>query len=306
MTWRVLIRDHIAAEAEQVFQDQAEVVFSDDLEQIDQYDAMLIRSATKVDAELITRAAQLKVIGRAGVGVDNIDLKAAEKHGLVVVNAPQAASQAVAEHALGLMLALARKIPSAAASMKAGRWEKKRFKGVELQGRVLGILGVGRIGTLLAEKASALGMQSVGYDAYLSEAEIEERGVQPVSILDLLARSDFVSVHVPLTDSTRGLIGPDELAQMKPGAYIISTARGGVVDEAALLQALERGELTGAALDVFQREPPVDSPLVGHESVICTPHIAAQTEEAQRRAAIDVAEEVLAALQGNPLRWRVI
>ncbi|MGD8605094.1 MAG: hydroxyacid dehydrogenase [Anaerolineales bacterium] len=306
MTWRVLIRDHIAAEAEQVFQDQAEVVFSDDLEQIDQYDAMLIRSATKVDAELITRAAQLKVIGRAGVGVDNIDLKAAEKHGLVVVNAPQAASQAVAEHALGLMLALARKIPSAAASMKAGRWEKKRFKGVELQGRVLGILGVGRIGTLLAEKASALGMQSVGYDAYLSEAEIEERGVQPVSILDLLTRSDFVSVHVPLTDSTRGLIGPDELAQMKPGAYIISTARGGVVDEAALLQALERGELTGAALDVFQREPPVDSPLVGHESVICTPHIAAQTEEAQRRAAIDVAEEVLAALQGNPLRWRVI
>jgi D-3-phosphoglycerate dehydrogenase len=306
MTWRVLIRDGVAAEAEQVFQDKAEVTFGGDLDHIDRIDAMIIRSATTVDAGLLKRAGRLKVIGRAGVGVDNIDLEAAEKQGVIVVNAPHAASQAVAEHALGLMLALARSIPAADASTRAGRWEKKKFKGFELQGKVLGILGVGRIGTLLAEKARSIGMRSLGYDALLSEAEVEERGVEPVSMQDLLNRSDFVSLHVPLNDLTRGLIRGDQLAQMKPGAMIISTARGGVVDEAALLEALDSGALAGAALDVFEQEPPVDSPLVGHESVIATPHIAAQTEEAQRRAAVDVAEEVLSALQGKPLRWRII
>jgi D-3-phosphoglycerate dehydrogenase len=306
MTWRVLIRDQVAPEVENVFQNLAEVVFSGDQDHIDQYDALIIRSATKVDGELLRRASRLKVIGRAGVGVDNIDLKEAEQRGVIVVNAPQAASQAVAEHALGLMLALARRIPMADMSMRAGRWEKKKLKGIELQGKVLGILGVGRIGAMLAEKARALGMQSLGYDALLSDTEVQQRGVIPVSMTDLLRRADFVSLHVPLMESTRGLIGQMQLAQMKQGAFIISTARGGIIDEDALLGALESGALAGAGLDVFEQEPPHDSQLVGHERVISTPHIAAQTEEAQRRAAVDVAEEVLAALQGNPLRWRVI
>jgi D-3-phosphoglycerate dehydrogenase len=306
MKWKILIRDHVAPEVEQALGDQVEVSFDGDLQQIDRFDAMIVRSATKVTSELLGQAAKLKVIGRAGVGVDNIDLDAAKEKGIIVVNAPEAASQAVAEHALGLMLALARRIPSADASLRAGRWEKKQFKGVELQSKVLGILGVGRIGTLLAEKAHALGMHGIGYDALLSNEEVERRGLVSVSLDGLLRQSDFLSLHVPLTEATHGMIDESALAKMKPGAFLISTARGGIVDEGALLRALDSGTLAGAALDVFEHEPPVDSPLLNHEAVVLTPHIAAQTTAAQQRAAVDVAQEVLAALQGKTLRWRVI
>jgi D-3-phosphoglycerate dehydrogenase len=306
MKWRILIRDNVAIEAKTVLQPQAEVVTDGDLESIGQYQALIVRSATKVNADLLQRASRLQVIGRAGVGVDNIDLEAARERGIIVVNAPEAASQAVAEHALGLMLALARRIPAADASIRSGAWEKRNFKGVELNGKVLGILGVGRIGALLAKKARALGMQCVGFDALLSHDEIQSREVRPVLLDELLAQSDYVSLHVPLSDDTRGMMNADALALMKHGAYLISTARGGVVDEGALLQALNAGQLAGAALDVFEHEPPQQSALVSHPAVVSTPHIAAQTEEAQRRAALEVAEEVLSALQGKPLRWRVI
>lgn len=306
MKWRILVRDHVAPEALAILEPHADVVKDGALDDIGQFHALIVRSATTVSADLLRQASRLQVIGRAGVGVDNIDLEAAMERGIIVVNAPEAASQAVAEHALGLMLALARRIPAANASMRAGLWEKNQFKGVELRGKVLGILGVGRIGVLLAEKASALGMQCLGYDALLNDEEVRDRGVQPVSQDELLMQSDFVSLHVPLSDDTRGLINAAALARMKPGAYLISTARGGVVEERALLQALNEGHLAGAALDVFEHEPPFESALVRHSQVVSTPHIAAQTEEAQRRAAVDVAEEVLSALQGKTLRWRVI
>jgi D-3-phosphoglycerate dehydrogenase len=306
MKWRILIRDNVAPEAKAVLQDHAEVEMDGDLEQLDQFDALIVRSATQVDADLLQQAPRLQVIGRAGVGVDNIDLQMAQEKGIIVVNAPEAASQAVAEHALGLMLALARRISAADASMRAGQWEKKQFKGVELGGKVLGILGVGRIGALLAENARNLGMQTIGYDALLTKEEVQNRGVQPVSMDEVLRQSDFLSLHVPLSDETRGIIDADALASMKSRAYLISTARGGVVDEGALLRALDDGQLAGAALDVFEHEPPLDWALVRHPAVVTTPHIAAMTDEAQRRAAIGVAQEVLSALQGKSLRWRVI
>lgn len=273
---------------------------------MDQIEALIVRSRTKVTVDLMDKAPRLRVIGRAGVGVDNIDLEAAKTRGIIVVNAPQATTDAVAEHTLALLFAVARGIPQADASMKQGKWEKKRFMGVELTGRTLGLVGIGRIGAAVAQRARGLGMYVLAYDPYLPREVIAQRGAEPVPTLDdLLARADVVSVHVPLTEETRHLIDREALAKMKPGAILLCTARGGVVDEDALLEALEQGHLYGAGLDVFEHEPPGATPLVTHPRVVATPHIAAQTEEAQRRAALDIAEEVWAALEGRELRWRV-
>lgn len=268
--------------------------------------ALIVRSRTKVTAGVFEAARQLKVVGRAGVGVDNIDLAAARSHGVTVVNAPQSTSQAVAEHTLGLILALARQIPRADASMKAGQWIKKELEGIELNGKVLGVVGCGNIGARVARCGAALGMLPLGYDPLLSPEAIEGLGAAPAGLDEIFSRSDFITFHVPLTPETRGMINAQSLKQMKKGVRLICTARGGILDEQALLEALESGQVAGAALDVFAHEPPGLTALVAHPQVVATPHIAAQTAEAQARAAEDIAAEVLAALRGDPLRWKVV
>lgn len=306
MSWRILVTDKLDPAGLDSLRSEAEVVEGNGLAELAEFDALIVRGATDVHAADITSASgTLKVIGRAGVGVDNIDLEAAKANEVKVVNAPLAASNAVAELALGLMFALARNLPRADDSMKQGRWDKKALVGSELQGKTLGVIGMGRIGASLGERADAMGMTVLGYDPPLSDAEIERRGARPVSLDELLQTADYISVHVPLLDSTRGLLGDQELSRVKSGARLISTSRGGVVDEKALFEALENGKLAGAALDVFSEEPPGPTPLVKHTNLIATPHIGAQTVEAQRRAAVDIAEEVLAALEGRSLRWRV-
>jgi D-3-phosphoglycerate dehydrogenase len=250
-------------------------------------------------------ASTLKVIGRAGVGVDNIDLDAAKKHNITVVNAPMSTSLAVAELTFGLLLALAREIPRADASMKQGEWLKKDLTGIELNDKTLGVIGYGRIGAEMGKRAAAFGMNVVAYDPLISEEEMQARGVEPVSIQDLYAWSDFISLHLPLSVQTRDMVGPLAFSQMKDGVRIVSAARGGIIDEAALVDALNSGKVAGAALDVFAQEPPGLTEAVSHPRVIATPHIGAQTAEAQSRAAEDIASEVLSALRGDALRWKV-
>lgn len=306
MTWRILITDPIDPAGIDLLAEEAEIVTTANFQHIERYDALIVRSATQVTRDLMTSGKpRLQVVGRAGVGVDNIDLDAARELGIVVVNSPLAASQAVAEHALALMFALARRIPAGDRSMKAGQWEKGELKGVELAGRTLGIIGVGRIGSLLADMAGSLGMRVLGYDLLLDDDQVQAAGAEPVALESLLSGSNFISLHVPLTDETRSMIDRQAMAKMPAGSYLICTARGGVIDEEDLLQALESGQLAGAGLDVFRDEPPGASELVRHPNVVATPHIAANTHEAQRRASVDIAAEVLAALSKRQLRWRV-
>ena len=285
--------------------DQSGISADDLLKVIPDYEALIVRGRTKVTAPIMDAASRLKVIGRAGVGVDNIDLEAAKKHNIIVVNAPMSTSLAVAELTFGLLLALAREIPRADAGMKAGQWLKKELEGVELHGKTLGLIGFGRIGVEVARRASAFGMNVIAYDPLISEDEIKERGAEPVSIQDLYAWSDFISLHLPLNVQTRDLIGPLAFSQMKDGVRIVSAARGGIIDETALLASLNNGKVTGAALDVFEKEPPGLTETVSHPRLIATPHIGAQTAEAQSRASEDIANEVLSALQDKPLRWKV-
>lgn len=270
------------------------------------YDVMIVRSRTKVTAQVLAAAERLKVIGRAGVGVDSIDLEAAKAHGVTVVNAPTSTSLAVAELTLGLMLAMAREIPRADAGMKSGEWLKKKLAGMELYGKTLGIIGMGRIGSEVGKRAAAFGMSVLGYDPLIPAEEINRRGAEPIGLDELYARSDFISLHLPLTDETRSMVAEQAFGSMKRGVRILCAARGGIIDESALLAALESGQVAGAALDVFASEPPGASELVRHPKVIATPHVGAQTAEAQSRVAEDIAHEVLAALNGKPLRWKVI
>lgn len=305
--WRILVTDGLALEGMALLRAEAEVLEAEGLQLLRTVHAVIVRSRTRLTASEIDGAhPPLAVIGRAGVGVDNIDLTAAREAGVVVVNAPQSATNAVAEHALALMLSLARRIPQADASMKRGEWRKREWEGSELDGKTLGLVGFGRIGRALGGRAAALGMRVIAHDPLIPEEAIRQGGAQPRSLEALLAEADYISLHVPLEEATRGMIGRAALELMKPGARLISTARGGVVDEAALREALEGGRLAGAALDVFTDEPPLASPAVPHPALIATPHIGAQTAEAQRRASVDIAHEVLAALQGRPLRWRVV
>jgi D-3-phosphoglycerate dehydrogenase / 2-oxoglutarate reductase len=269
------------------------------------YEALIVRGRTKVPAALIAAALNLKVVGRAGVGVDNIDLAAAQARGITVVNTPTATSVAVAELTLGLLLATAREFPRADAAMKAGKWPKKELEGVELSGKSLGVIGYGRIGAEVGRLGSAFGMHALGYDPLLPPQEIMRRGGEPVDLDTLYGRSDFITLHVPLDEGTRGMIDEAAIAKMKAGVRIVCAARGGVIDEAALLAALEQGKVAAAGLDVFAVEPPGPTALVAHPRVVATPHIGAQTLEAQSRASLDIASEVLAALRGQPLRWKV-
>jgi D-3-phosphoglycerate dehydrogenase len=269
------------------------------------YDALIVRSRTKVSEAVLEAGKRLKVVGRAGVGVDNIDVAAAQRRGITVVNSPLAATTAVAEHTLGLMLALARGTAAADASMKAERWEKSSFMGSELAGKTLGLLGIGRIGAEVARLALAFGMAVIAYDPYLSAEQIRQRQAEPAQFDEVLGRSDMISLHLPLTLETGGLIGAQQISKMKPGARLVCTARGGVIDEDALRVALDSGALAGAALDVFAAEPVQPGSIASHPKVIATPHIGAQTKEAQARAAVAIAEEVVSVLQGKQPRWVV-
>ncbi len=309
--YKILITDGLDESGQSILRASADVddksgISAEDLVHVvGDYDGLIVRGRTRVTAAVFEAASRLKVVGRAGVGVDNIDLEMAKKHNVAVVNAPTSTTVAVAELAFGLLLAMAREIPRGDASMKQGNWIKKELEGVELNGKTLGVIGYGRIGTEVGRRAAAFGMNVVVYDPNVSEEELVHGDAEPVSLQDLFAWSDFISLHLPLNVQTRDLIGRAEFAQMKDGVRIVSTARGGIIDEAALLAALNQGKVAGAALDVFSKEPPGFTELVSHPHVIATPHIGAQTVEAQSRASEDIAAEVLAALQGKPLRWRV-
>jgi D-3-phosphoglycerate dehydrogenase len=270
------------------------------------YDALIIRSATHVTADVLESAPYLKVVARAGIGLDNVDVETATRRGVMVVNAPQSNVISAAEHTLALLLAQARNVPQAHAALAAGSWERSRWEGVELAGKTVGLVGLGRVGTLVAQRAAAFGMRVIAFDPYVSSERAKELGVETMPTLEaVLVQADFVSIHLPRTSDTEGLIGEKELGMMKPGARLVNTARGGIVDEEALAKAIESEELGGAALDVFAVEPTTDSPLFRLPNVIVTPHLGASTREAQDKAGITVAEMVRLALKGEFVPYAV-
>jgi len=269
---------------------------------IPEYDAIIIRSETKLKADLIEAGRRLKVIGRAGIGLDNVDLPAATKKGIVVMNTPQENAIAAAEHTIAMILSVSRKIPQATASMKAGKWEKKKFMGVELYTKTLGLIGIGVIGTIVADRARGLKMKVIGYDPYLSKEVAEKKGVDAVSLDELLERSDFISIHTPLTDETRNLIDKKAFSKMKKGVILANCARGGIVNEKDLHEAIQEGKVAGAALDVFEKEPSIGNPLLELEAVVSTPHLGAATEEAQENVAIAIAQQVVEFLTSGEAR----
>ncbi len=312
MTFKILVSDGLSEAGLKLLGTAGEVtanpkITADELiAALPEYDALVVRSRTKVNAKVIAAGAKLKVIGRAGVGVDNIDVAAAVAKGITVVNSPLAASVAVAELTLGLMFALARNIAAADASLKQNKWEKSAFMGAELNGKTLGLLGIGRIGTETAKRAAALGMKVIAFDPALTPDEIKARSADAATFDEVLEKSDYVSMHLPLTAANKNLLGAEQFAKMKKGARLVCAARGGVVDEDALKAALDSGQLAGAALDVYAAEPPAAGSIATHPKVVATPHIGAQSHEAQTRAGIAIAEEVVAALEGKPLRWQVL
>jgi D-3-phosphoglycerate dehydrogenase len=287
--------------------DERPAIDADELARIiSDYDALIVRSKTRVTADLIERASRLRAVGRAGTGVDNIDVAAATRRGIVVMNAAAGNTVTTAEHTWALLMALARQIPQAAASTKAGRWEKNRFLGVELLGKTLGILGLGRIGSTVAERARAFGMSVVAYDPYFTVEAARDLEIELVTIDEIFARADFITLHTPLTEETRGLIDASAIEKMKPGVRLINCARGGLIDERALADALRSGKVAGVALDVFEQEPtPADNPLLAFDSVIATPHLGASTTEAQLGVATMIAEQVLDYLKQGAVRGAV-
>ena len=299
MAPKVLISDELSPAAVAIFKERGVDVdvkvglSKEELEKIiPAYDGLAVRSATKVTEKIIAAATNLKVVGRAGIGVDNIDTKAATTRGIIVMNTPFGNSITTAEHAISLMLALARQIPQADRSTQAGKWEKSKFMGVELFGKTLGVIGCGNIGSIVADRGIGLKMRVIAFDPFLSPERAIEIGVEKVELEDLFTRADFITLHTPLTDRTRNIIDAKALARMKPSVRIINCARGGLVDEAALADALKAGRIAGAALDVFEKEPAKESVLFGLDNVICTPHLGASTSEAQENVALQVAEQM--------------
>jgi len=301
MAPKVLVSDKLSETAVQIFRDRGiDVDFRPELGKdkdalfaaIGEYDGLAIRSATKVTEKLLEQATNLKVIGRAGIGVDNVDIPAASRKGVIVMNTPFGNMITTAEHAIALMFAVARQIPEASASTHAGKWEKSRFMGVELTNKTLGVIGAGNIGGIVCERAVALKMKVVAYDPFLSDERADRLGVTKVELDELLSRADFITLHVPLTDKTRNILSKENLAKTKKGVRIINCARGGLVDEGALAEALKAGHVAGAAFDVFQTEPATDSPLFNLPNVVCTPHLGASTTEAQENVALQVAEQM--------------
>lgn len=269
------------------------------------YDALVVRSESKITREVLDATSHLQVVGRAGVGVDNIDVAAATEHGVVVVNAPTGNTTSAAEHAIALMMSMARRIPQANASLKSGKWERSKLTGMEVRDKTLGIVGLGQVGSEVARRARGLEMRVIAFDPFVPEERARMLGADLVSMDELLKQSDVVTVHTTLTEGTKKLIGAEEMAKMKPTARIINTARGGIVDEDALVEAITNGKLAGAAIDVFSQEPITEHPLFGLDGVVVTPHLGASTAEAQERVAVDVAHQIVAVLNGEPARWAV-
>jgi len=300
-TFKVLVTDNLSPKGVEIFpaNEGIETVVDHEIsaerlmETIHEYDALVIRSRTKVTADLIQRAERLKVVGRAGTGLDNVDTAAATKRGIVAMNTPGGNTVTTAEHAISLLVAMTRNVPQATASLKAGKWEKKKFQGRELCNKTLGILGMGNIGSVVADRARGLKMQVIAHDPYLTDEVARKKGVESVTLDDLLARADYITIHAPLTKGTRHLVNAAAFGKMKDGVMIVHAARGGIVDEEALAAALASGKVRAAALDVFETEPPgPDNPLLKLDNVICTPHLGASTAEAQENVAVAVAEQI--------------
>jgi D-3-phosphoglycerate dehydrogenase len=310
--WKILITDGLEKAGLEILQQVGQVDNRKDitpeelLQAIGEYDAVIVRGRTKLTPEVFAAAKKLKVAARAGVGIDNINLPAAKEHGVTVVNSPLASTIAVAELTMGLLLSMLRDIARADAGLKAGNWLKKELRGAELHGKTLGVIGFGRIGVAVAERARAFGAKVIAFDPLISADEIRKRGGTPASLDELLAQADIITLHIPLTPESRNLLNAAAFAKMKDGVRIVCAARGGVIDEAALLEALNSGKVAAAALDVFTSEPPGKTDLTSHPKVVGTPHIGAETFEAQGRAAIDISSEVVAALKGEPLRWKIV
>ena len=309
---KVLVSDRLSEAGIQALAEHAEVDVRSGLSEeelariIPDYDALVIRSATQVTADLIERAENLKVIGRAGIGLDNVDVDAATRHGIMVVNAPQSNVLSAAEHTMALLLAQARNVAQAHTTLVTGSWDRDKWQGVELHGKTLGIVGLGRVGTLVAQRASSFGMRLVAYDPYLAPGRAAQMGVEMLdTVVDVCRRSDFLTIHLPKSPETMGIVGAAELAAAKPGLRIVNTARGGLVDEAALVDALRDGRVAGAALDVFSTEPVTEHPLFAFDNVVVTPHLGASTAEAQDKAGIAIAEQVALALRGEFVPYAV-
>lgn len=311
MTFKVLIADSMSPRAAEVLaaspavhvDDRSGISSEDLVAAIGDYDGLIVRSRTKVTAQVLAAAGKLRIVGRAGIGVDNIDVTEASRRGVIVENTPSGNAVTTAEHALCLLLSLARHIPQATASMKAGKWEKNKFSGSELLGKTLGVVGLGNIGRIVADRARGLRMNVLGYDPFLGKEAADRLGVELAELDEVFRRADYITVHAPLTSATRGLIGADAFAQMKRGVLIVNAARGGIVDEDALVAALETGVVAGAALDVFVDEPPpAGHPLIAHPHVICTPHLGASTDEAQEKVAVEIAEQFVAFAERQEVR----
>ncbi len=301
MAPKVLVSDKLSETAVQIFRDRGiDVDFLPEVgkdkeklaEIIGQYDGLAIRSATRVTPTILEKANKLKVIGRAGIGTDNVDKDAASKKGVIVMNTPFGNMITTAEHAIAMMFAVARQIPEASSSTHAGRWEKSKFMGIELTNKTLGVIGAGNIGGIVCERALGLRMKVIAYDPYLSQEKADQMGVEKVELDELLTRADFITLHVPLTDQTRNILSRENLARTKPGVRIVNCARGGLVDEEALAEMLKSGHIAGAAFDVFSVEPAKDNPLFNLPNVVCTPHLGAATTEAQENVALQVAEQI--------------
>jgi len=307
---KVLVSDNLAEEGIELLRENPDITvdvkpkmeLQELIKHISEYDALLVRSATKVTGEVIDAAKNLKVIGRAGVGVDNIDVEAASKRGILVMNTPGGNTISAAEHTMSMLLALSRCIPQANVSLKSRQWEKKKFLGTEIFKKTLGIIGVGRIGAEVAKRAQSFGMEIIAYDPYISKAHAREISVKLVSFPELIKQADYITIHAPLTSETKHIVNRETINQMKGGVKIINCARGGIIDEAALAEGVKSGKVGGAALDVFENEPPFDSPILGLENIIVTPHLGASTEEAQINVARDIALQVLDFLKKGIVR----
>jgi len=312
MKWKILLTDGLSKISDQALLDSAELVdrkgitAEELMEEIKNFDAVIVRGRTKITEAVLSAAPNLKVVGRMGVGVDNIDLEAARSHNVTVVNCPVATTVSVAELTMGLMLSLIRGITKADSGMKSGDWLKKQLRGTELFQKTLGVIGFGHIGETVAKRAMAFDMKVIASDPVRPADEVKAAGAEPVSFEELLKQSDIITMHIPHIKATHHLLDDEAFSKMKDQVLVICAARGGVIDESALLAALESGKVAGAALDVFESEPPGEHPLPLHPNVVATPHIGAQTKEAQLRAGFDILSEVVAALDKEPLRWKIV
>ncbi len=305
---KVLVSDSLSEKGIEILEKGAEVdvrtgMSPEELKEcIGEYDALVVRSQTQVTEEVIEAAENLKIIGRAGVGVDNIDVEAATQRGIIVINAPEGNMISAAEHTIAMMMAMSRNIPQANQSMRAGKWDRKLFMGVEVRGKTLGVVGLGRIGTEVAKRAQGMEMNIMAYDPFISEERAADLGVKLTTVEDIVLNADYITVHTPLTKDTRNLIDREEFEKVKPGVRIINCARGGIINEEALADAVASGKVAAAAIDVFTSEPPTGSPLLEQDNIIVTPHLGASTKEAQVNVAVDVAEQIINFNQGLPVK----